>query len=75
MSNMMNADAVGEILTTLEEASVRIWLDGGWGVDALLGEPGTQERTRGASARHSNPRLRVGLVCTYFAASSFGLHF
>jgi len=34
----MNAGAVVEVLTTLEEASVRIWLDGGWGVDALLGE-------------------------------------
>ncbi len=35
---MMNADAVLEVLATLEAASVRVWLDGGWGVDALLGE-------------------------------------
>jgi lincosamide nucleotidyltransferase A/C/D/E len=34
----MDADAVLEVLTTLEEASVRVWLDGGWGIDALLGE-------------------------------------
>jgi len=34
---MMNADAVVEILAALEQASVHVWLDGGWGVDALLG--------------------------------------
>ena len=34
----MTADAVLEVIATLEEASVRVWLDGGWGVDALLGE-------------------------------------
>lgn len=35
---MMSADAVVEVLAMLEKASVQIWLDGGWGVDALLGE-------------------------------------
>jgi lincosamide nucleotidyltransferase A/C/D/E len=35
---MMGADAVVEVLATLQKASVQIWLDGGWGVDALLGE-------------------------------------
>ena len=35
---MMNADAVIEVLATLEKASVPVWLDGGWGIDALLGE-------------------------------------
>ena len=34
----MDVDAVVEVLATLEKASVQIWLDGGWGVDALLGE-------------------------------------
>jgi len=34
----MNADAVIEVLAILEKASVPVWLDGGWGVDALLGE-------------------------------------
>jgi lincosamide nucleotidyltransferase A/C/D/E len=36
--DIMNADAVVQILAALEQASVQIWLDGGWGVDALLGE-------------------------------------
>jgi lincosamide nucleotidyltransferase A/C/D/E len=34
----MNAEAVAEILATLENAAVHVWLDGGWGIDALLGE-------------------------------------
>jgi hypothetical protein len=34
----MNAESVVEIVALLEAASVRVWLDGGWGVDALLGE-------------------------------------
>ncbi len=34
----MNSDDVLRILDVLEEADVRVWLDGGWGVDALLGE-------------------------------------
>src|SRR5262245_28296985 len=35
---MMTAKAVVEVLAMLKEASVQVWLDGGWGVDALLGE-------------------------------------
>jgi len=38
VSSMMTANAVVEVLAMLEEASVQVWLDGGWGVDALLGE-------------------------------------
>src|SRR4030095_116196 len=34
----MDADAVVEVLATLDNASLHVWLDGGWGVDALLGE-------------------------------------
>ena len=34
----MSAESVVEILTLLERASVRYWVDGGWGVDALVGE-------------------------------------
>ena len=35
---MMTANAVAEVLAMLDKASVQVWLDGGWGVDALLGE-------------------------------------
>jgi lincosamide nucleotidyltransferase A/C/D/E len=34
----MNSVDVIDLYTTLEKLSVEIWVDGGWGVDALLGE-------------------------------------
>ena len=34
---MMSADDVQEAIETLEAAGLAVWLDGGWGVDALLG--------------------------------------
>lgn len=34
----MTADQVLEVLDWLETAGVQVWVDGGWGVDALLGE-------------------------------------
>jgi len=34
----VTAAEVLEFYTTLERDGVRIWIDGGWGVDALLGE-------------------------------------
>ena len=37
-SPMMRAADVLEIVACLEMAGVVVWLDGGWGVDALLGE-------------------------------------
>jgi lincosamide nucleotidyltransferase A/C/D/E len=35
---MMHADDVLAILHMLEQRGVTVWLDGGWGVDALLGQ-------------------------------------
>jgi len=34
---MTESDVVG-LLDELESAGVRVWIDGGWGVDALFGE-------------------------------------
>src|SRR5688500_9076234 len=34
---MMEARSVLDVIATLERAGVRVWLDGGWGVDALVG--------------------------------------
>jgi lincosamide nucleotidyltransferase A/C/D/E len=31
-------DEVLTVIATLQEADLRVWIDGGWGVDALLGE-------------------------------------
>jgi glycerophosphoryl diester phosphodiesterase len=35
---MMDARSVLRVVTTLQSAGVRVWLDGGWGIDALVGE-------------------------------------
>ncbi|MCY4623488.1 MAG: amino acid transporter [Chloroflexi bacterium] len=35
---MMNADDVIQVVNALETAGIDVWLQGGWGVDALLGE-------------------------------------
>jgi lincosamide nucleotidyltransferase A/C/D/E len=35
---VIGADDLLEIVGRLEQAGVRMWLEGGWGVDALLGE-------------------------------------
>jgi lincosamide nucleotidyltransferase A/C/D/E len=34
---MMRARDVQEVVDRLSAAGVRVWLDGGWGVDALIG--------------------------------------
>lgn len=34
----MTASALLELLQLFDEARIQVWLDGGWGVDALLGE-------------------------------------
>ena len=33
----MTAEAVGGVLSLMETQRIRIWLDGGWAVDACLG--------------------------------------
>lgn len=38
MSNMMSADAVVEVLATLENASVQVWLDGGSAANFILAD-------------------------------------
>ena len=35
---MIDARSVLSVVTALQNAGVRVWLDGGWGVDALVGE-------------------------------------
>src|SRR5215216_7852476 len=35
---MMDARSVLGVIAALEHAGVRVWLDGGWGIDALIGE-------------------------------------
>jgi lincosamide nucleotidyltransferase A/C/D/E len=35
---MMDAQSLLRVVVALENAGVRVWLDGGWGIDALVGE-------------------------------------
>jgi lincosamide nucleotidyltransferase A/C/D/E len=35
---MMDATSVLRVVSALKDAGVRVWLDGGWGVDALVGK-------------------------------------
>lgn len=35
---MMTASDVAVVLDRLEDAKIEAWLEGGWGVDALLGK-------------------------------------
>lgn len=35
---MFSAEDVARVVRLLNEAGVRVWLSGGWGIDALLGE-------------------------------------
>lgn len=37
-SSEMTAEELIRVIECLEEAGIEVWLDGGWGVDALLGE-------------------------------------
>ena len=38
MLGMMHATDVVEVINALESAGVDVWVHGGWGIDALLGE-------------------------------------
>jgi hypothetical protein len=46
---MLDASDVLEILDRLDRAGLTVWLDGGWGIDALLG-------------RHNRPHEDLDLV-------------
>src|SRR5215471_13930793 len=37
-NNNMTSKNVIDLYTTLDASGVKIWIEGGWGVDALLGE-------------------------------------
>jgi lincosamide nucleotidyltransferase A/C/D/E len=34
----MTSAALAELLRSVEGAGIEVWLDGGWGIDALVGE-------------------------------------
>jgi len=69
----LSAESVLEILELLARASVEPWLDGGWGVDALLGEETRSHRDLDLilSVRDV-PRLRAALGAAGFVAKPGG---
>ncbi|MEE1737945.1 amino acid transporter [Streptomyces sp. BE147] len=54
MSIMMSAEDVLDILDLLGGAGVDVWLDGGWGVDALLGRQTRAHDDLDIVVRHSD---------------------
>jgi lincosamide nucleotidyltransferase A/C/D/E len=66
----MGSGQVIAILDLLERASIEVWLDGGWGVDALLGHPSRPHKDIDLVVRVSDvPRMMDTL-----AAEGFVLH-
>ena len=51
---MMTSHDVLSILDLLHDAGVTVWLDGGWGVDALLGEQTRPHRDLDIAIRHDD---------------------
>jgi len=69
----MNAQAVVAILTTLDDAGIRVWLDGGWGVDALLEVQTREHRDLDLIVSdHNVERLTDTLVGAGFAPPKLG---
>jgi lincosamide nucleotidyltransferase A/C/D/E len=58
----MTPDDVIDVYTSLENLGVEIWIDGGWGVDALLGEQTRPHKDLDIAIQQRDvPRLRLFL--------------
>jgi lincosamide nucleotidyltransferase A/C/D/E len=63
MRMTMTAADVVEILGWLRAASADVWLDGGWGVDALVGEQTREHQELDLIVRDAHePRMREVLA-------------
>jgi lincosamide nucleotidyltransferase A/C/D/E len=64
----VTAADVLEVLACLDEARIDIWLDGGWGVDALLAEETRQHGDLDLVVRHDDvPAAHAALATAGFA--------
>ena len=55
----MTSRDVIDLYLTLENLGVKIWIDGGWGVDALLGEQSRPHKDLDIAIQHEDlPKLR-----------------
>ena len=57
---------VAEVLTTLESYADRIWIDGGWGVDALVAEQTREVRFRMGQEWSSSDEHDIRLLARRF---------
>jgi lincosamide nucleotidyltransferase A/C/D/E len=56
----MTVSDVIEIVRLLDQNRIDVWIDGGWGVDALLGEQTRSHRDMDIAVQHSDvPQLRA----------------
>lgn len=63
----MTSDDVLQIVRCLERSSIELWLDGGWGVDALVGEQTRPHNDLDIVVRETDvSRLRTVLECEGF---------
>jgi lincosamide nucleotidyltransferase A/C/D/E len=70
---MTGADVV-EILGWLDVASADVWLDGGWGVDALVGEQTREHKDLDLIVRDAHvSRMREALATHGFAQVEGGV--
>ena len=52
--NEMSSEKVAKIYTELEKLGIKIWLDGGWAVDALLGKQTRPHKDLDIAIEHKN---------------------
>ena len=69
----MTAEALIELLCLVESAGIEVWLDGGWAVDAVLGEQTRPHKDVDIILRVSDlPNLRETLECRGFKPQAGG---
>ena len=72
-ASCLDADAVVAILEQLDAASIPVWLDGGWGVDALLGEQTRDHRDLDLVVNATDvPKLQEALLAIGFRVKPGG---
>src|SRR5260370_10774702 len=72
-SEMTAKDAV-ELYTLFDQHGIQVWIDGGWGVDALLGRQTRKHDDLDVALRHSNVSALRKLLedCGYRHVTSGG---
>jgi len=67
MKRDMTVEAVIPLLQVFDDASIEVWLDGGWAVDGLLGEQTREHADLDIIVRSSDvPELQIALAARGF---------